>query len=130
MTFHFSSSMLLSTISLTLLSYSLLFSLYIWAAMLLAGESGFGSDNSDLTEVRIAHTSYTGLHWFCNTIIKKSLTVQTDSAVFINVRVEHLRLKHYIRSLVWVLFSELQVQLEQSALPWSSFNALDESLPL
>jgi hypothetical protein len=43
---------------------------------------------------------------------------------------EHLALENYIWSLVWVVFSELKLQLEKTSLPWSSFNALDNGLPL
>jgi hypothetical protein len=52
----------LSTASLTLLSYSPLFYWNICAATLLAGESGFGSHRRDRIDVKIAQTSYTGLH--------------------------------------------------------------------
>ena len=45
--------------------YSRLFSLNIRAASELAGEFGLGSQSSDWIEVRIAATSYMGLHWFC-----------------------------------------------------------------
>lgn len=121
--------MLLSTIYLTLLSYSLLFSLYIWAATLLAGDNGFGSDKSDLNDVNIAHTSYTGLHWFCKTKIKWKITVKANSAVFVNVRVEHLRLKYNVWSFIWVLFGEIKFQFKESSFPWSSFDTLDDGLP-
>ena len=50
-----------------------MFSLNSVAASVLAGDSGFGSESSDLTEVKIAQTSYTELHWFCNTKIKDKL---------------------------------------------------------
>lgn len=59
----------LSTTYLTLLTYYPLFSWNIWAACAFAGDRGFGSQSNDLMEVRIAHTSYTGLHWFINTMI-------------------------------------------------------------
>jgi len=46
-----------STISLTFLQYSLLFSWYRRAASEFAGEFGFGSHNKDCIEVRIAAMS-------------------------------------------------------------------------
>lgn len=60
----------LSTTYLTLRSYSPLFSWNIWAATLLAGERGLGSQSKDLIDVSTAHTSYTGDHWLAKTKIK------------------------------------------------------------
>jgi hypothetical protein len=42
---------------------------------------------------------------------------------------EHFAFENYIWSLVWVVFSELKLQLEKTSFPWSSFNALDDGLP-
>ena len=67
------SCMLFSTISFTLLSYSPLFYWYNWAAWLFAGDIGLGSQSNDLMEVKTAHTSYTGLHWFIKTTFKNIL---------------------------------------------------------
>lgn len=53
-----------STISLTRLTYSLRFSLYRLAASALAGELGLGSWSNDWILVRMAATSYVGLHRF------------------------------------------------------------------
>ena len=51
-----------STQAFTRFSYSLRFSLNNWAAMELAGEFGFGSLSNDWIDVRMAETSYVGLH--------------------------------------------------------------------
>ena len=120
----------MSTISLTLLSYSLLFSLYICAATLLAGDKGFGSDKRDLKEVNMAHTSYTGLHWFWRTKIRQQNTVKANTSVFVNVWMEHFRLEHHIRRLVGVLLCEFELKFEQSSLPWSSLDTLNDGFPL
>lgn len=56
---------LCSTHAFTRFSYSRRFSLYSWAAIELAGELGLGSLSSDCIEVRMADTSYVGLHRFC-----------------------------------------------------------------
>jgi hypothetical protein len=44
--------------------------------------------------------------------------------------VEHFALKNYVRSLVGVVFSELEFQLKKAAFPWSSLNALNDGFPL
>jgi hypothetical protein len=44
--------------------------------------------------------------------------------------VEHFAFEHYVRSLVGVVFSELELQLEKAAFPWSSLDALDDGFPL
>ena len=51
-----------STQAFTRFSYSRLFSLKSCAAIELAGEFGLGSLNNDWIDVRIAETSYVGLH--------------------------------------------------------------------
>ena len=43
---------------------------------------------------------------------------------------EHFALENHVRSLIWVVFSELKLQLEKASLPWGSFNALDDGFPL
>jgi hypothetical protein len=44
--------------------------------------------------------------------------------------VEHFALEHYVRSLVRVVFSELEFQLKKASFPWSSLNALNDGFPL
>ena len=51
-----------STQAFTRFSYSLRFSLNNCAAIEFAGEFGFGSLNNDWMDVRMAETSYVGLH--------------------------------------------------------------------
>ena len=60
------SCQLCSMQDVTLLSYSLLCSWYNCAALLLAGEFGFGSLNKHWIDKRMDQMLYTGVHSFCS----------------------------------------------------------------
>lgn len=62
--------------------------------------------------------------------LDKENTVKANTSVLVNVRMEHFRLEHHIRRLVRVLLCEFEFKFEQSSLPWSSLDALNDGLPL
>ena len=69
-----------------------------------------------------------GLHWFCRTELGRC-TVEADSAVVVDVRVEHLGQEPDLGRLGGILLREFQDHLEKPALPGGAFGALDEGGP-
>ena len=81
-----SSHQLCSTHALTRFSYSRRFSLNSCAAIELAGELGFGSLNKDWMDVRMADTSYVGLHLKRSILYYSILIALTNWLLAINFK--------------------------------------------
>jgi hypothetical protein len=56
-------------------------------------------------------------------------TVEADSAVVVDVGVEHLGNKLNLWRLCWVFLSELELQFKQTSIPRSALRTLDEGSP-
>ena len=56
-------------------------------------------------------------------------TIEADAAVVVYVGMEHLADESHVGWFVGVIFAELELELEETALPWGLLHALDGSCP-
>lgn len=58
------------------------------------------------------------------------ITVEANAAIFVDVGMEHFATEGNVRSLIGIGLTELEFELEETALPWGSLGPFDDSLPL